>query len=158
MAIIRRPNTNYIAGTGIAVVKADNPGLDAVDVTISQASTTREVTAVWVGPLPTVTGPGLEVTVPLFEGASLTFTLERMFTRLSVLPVGTTTFRMEKSVGGGLFVPVTVASSSHTTSDYEKTVTSFSSSTVTSGDILRLYYVAVAGSGGLYQVQLQGVH
>jgi hypothetical protein len=35
VAILRRPNTNYIPGRSIAITKADDPALDAVDVTIS---------------------------------------------------------------------------------------------------------------------------
>lgn len=154
MAIIRRPNTNYIAGAGITIAKADNPSLDAVDVTIT-GSPKSELLAVWAGPLPTITGAGLEFTVPRYRGAVIVFPLARAFSRLSVLPVGSCSFRIERSVGGGLFVATAVVTLTHTTSDYEKTNTSLAGS-VTSGDIVRLVFVAVNGSGGQYQVHLQG--
>lgn len=153
MAVLRRPSTNYVPGAGIAIAKADNPGLDAVDVTIREL---RELMAVWAGPVPTVAGPGLEFTVPQVRGVSVTFALSRLFTRLSVLPAGTTTFRIEKSAGGGAFSAAASWSLSHTTTDWEKSTTSFSGATVSSGDIVRLYFVAVNGNGGQYQVQLEG--
>ena len=151
MAVIRRPNTNYIPGAGIAIVKADNSGLDAVDVTIRHLLT---LYAMWSGPVPTVTGAGLEFTVPFYRGSSVTFPMSRMFSRLSVLPSGTTSFRVEKSSGGGAFSASTVGTTSHTTSDYEKTNTSLTGS-VNSGDLVRVYFTAVAGMGGQYQVELE---
>lgn len=152
MAIIRRPNTNYKGGTGTKIAKADNSGLDAVDITISHLGT---LYAVWAGPLPTVTGAGLEFTVPTYRGSSVTFPMSKMFSRLSVLPAGTTSFRVEKSSGGGAFSASTVGTTSHTTTDYEKTNSSLTGS-VSSGDLVRVYFTAVAGMGGQYQVQLEG--
>ncbi len=154
MAIIRRPNTNYIPGTNISIAKADNSSLDAVDVTISATSPKASLLAEWSGPLPTITGPGLQFVVPTFAGTSRTFNLSKMISRLSILPVGTTSFRTEKSSGGGAFSATSIATLSHTTSDYEKSNTSLTG-TIASGQLVRIYFAALAGSGGLYSVQLQ---
>jgi hypothetical protein len=157
MAVIRRPSTNYIPGAGISIVKADNPGLDAVDVTITNTVTVpkRMLLAEWVGPLPTTTGPGLEFTVPTARGVTITFPLTKLYSRLNVLPAGTTSFRWERSTGGSAFTAITVGTTSHTTSDYEKTNSSPTGSVV-SGDVVRLYFTAVNGRGGLFYASLQG--
>lgn len=158
MAIIRRPNTNYISGTGLTIVKADNAGLDAVDVTFTLSSPNGRLVATWAGRMPTITGAGFELVIPYLNGASATWTLKSMKSRLSILPVGTTSFRTEKSAGGGAFSasPTTIATLTHTTSDYEKANTALALS-VTTGDLIRIYFPAVAGSGGTFCVELEGV-
>ncbi len=150
-----RPGLNFIGTAPISVAIADNPGLAATDITISTSSTAAAVlNAVWAGVMPTVTGAGLEISIPKVSGASMTFDLQVMFSRLSVLPISSTQFRIEKSSGGGAFSPTTVDSLTHTTSDYEKTKTL--TGTLSSGDLLRLYVVSVGGSGGSYSVMIEG--
>ncbi len=152
MTIIRRPNTNYIPGLATAIAKADNSGLDAVDVTIRNL---RTLLVCWSGPLPTVTGQGLVARVPTLFGSTVTFNLTRMFSRLEVLPITTTSFRTEKSSGGGVFSASTIATLSHSSSDYEKSNTALTG-TVQSGDLVRIYFPTLNGNGGTYLVELQG--
>lgn len=150
-----RPGINFIAVAPVQIVTADNVGLNATDVTISTNASIPFLNACWSGVLPTLAGPGLELSIPKVNGAAMTFDLLVMFSRLSVLPIGSTTFRCEKSAGGSAFSASTIASLTHTTTDYEKKNEALTG-TVTSGDVLRLYFVTMAGSGGTYNVLLEG--
>jgi hypothetical protein len=147
------------AGSGLSVAIADNPSLGpagATDITYTSLALPPSFIAEWAGPLPTVTGPGLELLLPTVNGAPMTFDVKAIYSRLSVLPVGSTAFRVEKSAGGGAFSASTIATLTHTTSDYEKSNTALTG-TLTSGDLLRIYFATMAGSGGTYLVQLLGM-
>lgn len=150
---LRRPNLNFKDGTGTTAVTADNPALNAVDVTINATVSHRELLITWTGKAPTTTGPGLEVFVPTFAGIC---DLASAKSRLNVLPSGSCQFRIEKSAGGAGFSgsPTTVTTLTHTTSDWEKTAVGLTG-TVVAGDLLRIYFAAMSPSGGTYQVQLR---
>jgi hypothetical protein len=147
---LRRPNLNFKSGRNTTASIVDNSTLDAVDVTYDAIA--RELLITWSGRTPTVAGAGLEAFVPVFGG---TFTLISAKSRLSILPVGSTAFRIEKSAGGSsAFSAATVTTLTHTTSDYEKTDLALSG-TVAAGSLLRIYFATMNPSGGTFQVQLR---
>lgn len=116
----------------------------------------RQVIFSWSGSIPTLASVTVEHRVPYNEvtGASMTFTIERLYSRLSQLPSGTVAFRAEKSPGGNsAFIPTTIASNSHSSSDYEKEITGIGG-TVSSGDVVRIAITDVGGAGS-YSIQLQ---
>jgi hypothetical protein len=145
--------TAALALSKLAGYPADASEVPLGDGSWGKAPITSPI-AEWAGPLPTKTGPGLVFRVPFVRGVSATFTLSRIFSRLEVLPAGSVVFRVEKSSGGGAFTPTTIATLTHTTSDYEKSNTSLSG-TVQSGDLVRIFFVTMNGRGGAYQIQLQ---
>lgn len=119
------------------------------------ASGPKQVLATWGGTLPATTGTGQVWRVPYAsDGSSYTFSLVRAFARLDDPVGGTVTFRIEKSAGGGAFSPTTVTTLTIAAGDYDDEDTSFTVS-VTSGDLLRIAFVAVSGTP-IYSVQLIG--
>lgn len=112
----------------------------------------------WVGPYPLVVLTGAVWKVPLVDGAATTFDLTRLLLRLESPGTGTTTVRVEKSSGGDVaFSPTTVGTLSLTGgSDYEVS-TSSSLGSVSSGDLLRIVWVAVGTNARGYLVHLEGV-
>jgi hypothetical protein len=139
------------------VLGAGLTGTDNLDGSI-EVTADADLVGGWFGPLPSLTGAGLVCRVPYAGAAAATFNLTRIFTRLEQLPSGDVTFRLEKSAGGNsAFAAVSVGSLTHNSSQYERENAALSA-TVTSGDLLRIYFVAVAnGNGGAYELQVQGV-
>jgi hypothetical protein len=113
----------------------------------------KEFIATWAGTIPAVAGHFFTWRVPKVDGVDKTFDLESLFARVEELPAGVVQFRVDKSPGGGAFTPTTVDSVS-LSGEYEEENTSVSS-TVTSGQLLRLWFVQVGGEGQ-FHVQLSG--
>lgn len=120
---------------------------------------TKGITANWGGVLPASTSlfTGTTLRVPERGGASSNFTLSKAYFRVEVPATGTTTVVIEKmSPDGDLAwtTAATVATLTITgTSDYEQSGSI--SVSVTTGDLLRIRFTAVAASG-LFHVEVTG--
>jgi hypothetical protein len=121
------------------------------------AAAARQFGAGWTGPYPLNILTGAVWKVPRIDGAAMTFDLTRMLFRLESPGTTTTTVRVEKSAGGGVFsaTPTTVGTLTLTAGSYE-TSTASGLGTVTSGDLLRIVWVAVGTNARGYLVQIEG--
>lgn len=121
-------------------------------------TTLRKLLLSWGGLVPSVLGNSTVWRVPYdTTGSSFTFTLTRAYIRVELPSVNPTSVRLEKSAGGDvLFSPTTITSLSVSgAGDYEQEVTSFSTS-VSSGDLVRLVFTAVGAEAAVYEVELIG--
>lgn len=152
MSLTGRRNLNFIEGAGIGIALADDPLLDAIDITVDAPA---PLVACWAGPVPNLSGVGIVLRVPKIGSDSVTFNLKTLFSRLEALPSsGGVQFTVEKSVGGAAFSAVSVGSNTHGTTDQELEDTGLTG-TIASGDLVRLNFVNVSGgNGGTYCVEL----
>jgi hypothetical protein len=136
-----------------AQTAADDAG-DAVDALVIEPP---HLEVFWQGPTaPTAVGAfGGVWRVPYLDGASVTFTLDRAVFRFETVPTTAYTLRVEKSAGGSSFSATTVASATIAIAAYEATVTA-ALGTVDSGQLLRVYCVAVGAGAASYSIQLEG--
>lgn len=118
---------------------------------------TAKLLATWAGALPTALGNGLVWRVPFnSDGTTFTFTLTRAFARVESALTASISFRLEKSGGGDVpFSPTTITTITIPAGDYETENTGLTT-TVTSGDLLRLVYTAVYLGTPNYHVELLG--
>ena len=110
----------------------------------------------WQGTMPATLGTGVEVRVPKLRGSSVTWQLAEAWARVTIPDAGLAPiFRIEKSAGGGAFSASTVSTLTIAAGSYE-TTDSGVATTVTSGDLLRITFLALGSSATAYTVQLAG--
>lgn len=98
---------------------------------------------------PTVVGQfGGMWQVPYDGASSLVFNLTRAYFRLEVAPTVAYTVTIDKSAPGGAFSGVVVATLTVTAGTHEVTVTSFGGATVSSGDLVAVFFTAIGSVGG----------
>ena len=112
------------------------------------------IIASWAGSYPLVAGPGVVWVVPEFNGASQTFTLTKATARIETSGVGTASIVFEKSSGGGAFSAVAIVTVSITSGQNQASQTI--STTVTTGDLLRIRFSTAAVTPTLYSAEIQG--
>jgi hypothetical protein len=117
----------------------------------------KKLLVCWGGALPTVAGTGLVWRIPYdSDGSTLTFTLARAFARVEAPYTTAVTFTLEHSSGGDIaFSASTITTVTIPVGDYETDVTGLST-TVSSGDLVRLVYTAVGSVSTNFQVELLG--
>lgn len=173
---IERRTINTIAGTGVDVSVADDSGNEEVDLTISVDPTEISITAfAFPGGTTFLRADGTFVTVatedrmnaafsgePIAGGtypvvvprgngdADITIDLERFALRLETpASSGDTVAILQKATGGGAPTWTDVATCTITAGNYEATEQTIGAYTITSGDLLRLYFTSV-GTGADY--------
>lgn len=115
------------------------------------------VIAEWNSNLPITTGNGPVRQVPYdSDGGSLSFLLDQAYFRIETPQLTAISVRIESSPGGNsVFVPTTVATLTIAAGNYEPSSYPAISSSVASGDLLRIVYVAVANPT-VFDVQIWG--
>ncbi len=115
------------------------------------------VIAQWNGNLPIATGTGPVRQVPYdADGSSLTFLLDQAFFRIETPQLVPIQVTIQSSPGGNsVFTPTTVATLTIPAASYEPASYPAISSSVVSGDLLRIVYVAV-GTPTVFEVQIWG--
>ncbi len=121
------------------------------------ATTAKKLLVCWGGALPTVTGNGLVWRIPYdSDGSTLTFTLASAFARIEGTSANSVVFVIEKASGGDVaFSASTVTTITVLAGDYESENTGLSTS-ISSGDLVRLVFSAVAVSPVNFNVELIG--
>jgi hypothetical protein len=138
--MIERQGQNLIAGSSIAILMADNPGLDAVDYTISLVKP-RTPVAGWYGWMPLIAADGPTVRVPYaHDGTSVTLTPTRAYAWIENTYTTDLTFRIASSPGGNIFTPTTICDLTIGTGFYDKQLTAGFTGTFSSGQMLRLSF------------------
>lgn len=115
------------------------------------------ITATWGGSMPTALSSGTTLRVPELSGASHTWTLTKLYFRLETPGASTSTVVIEKmspDANSTWTTATTVGTLTVTgTSSYETSATV--SSSVTTGDLLRIRFTAVSATG-LFTVEATG--
>lgn len=94
--------------------------------------------------------------VPEVAGVSTTFDVSLCFVRNEVrCSSGTYTILFQKSAAGGAFSATTIATLTLTSADYEDTETGTGMGTITSGNLLRVYYSTVGTGGTTVNLELE---
>jgi hypothetical protein len=124
------------------------------------ASSSGELEALWWGNTPplAVGAAGGVWTVPFIDGASVSWTLARAKFRLeSASTTGGYTIKLQRSAAGGVFVPTDVVTLALAVGANEVVSTGpFGIATVTSGDLLRVFWSVIGANAQNFTVQLEG--
>lgn len=150
-----RRKINFIEGHAITFTVADDSVNEEIDVTVA----TRKATCIMqlcAGETPSGTGGWTIFMVPRLNAGNVTFNVKRAFIRSEVSNANTTTIQIERSTGTGVFSAGNVLTASLSlTSAYETSTTSFSITTLTSGDKVRVNFSALGASQGPFYVELE---
>lgn len=176
-----RQRINLVEGSGVDLSVADDAVNEEVDVTVTVDGSELSITgfsfpggdtflradgtfadykdrlvAVFSG-TPTA-GGSYPVIIPRGnDDADISIDLERLALRLeSPASSGTTTAILQKSVGGGAPAWSDIATISISSGNYEGTEQTIGSYTITSGDLLRLYFTAVGTGADWYTGTVTG--
>jgi hypothetical protein len=117
-----------------------------------------QLLALWAGNLPPLaTGAAGGIwRVPNLLGAPHTWTVVRTYFRLeSPSSAGTYQINIEKSVGGGAFVP-TILDTLPLAPGFHEVTDVGTFGTTTSGDLLRVNWTGLGSNGQIFTVQLEG--
>jgi hypothetical protein len=124
---------------------------------ITGLSATRVFGAGWSGPFPQNILDGAVWKVPKVEGSDMTFDLVRLLFRLETPGTTSTTVRVEKSSSGNaVFSASTVGTITANSGVYEPTPVTAALGSVTSGDELRIVWVARGTGARGYLVAVEG--
>lgn len=120
--------------------------------------TSKRLTVSWCGSVPTAVGAVAVWEVPYNpDGSSATFHLERAMMRIETPGSGSTTAVIESAAGGDVaFASATTEASLAIAAAHYQASSSGLTGTVSSGDLLRLRFTAVGGSGADFSATLVG--
>jgi collagen type I/II/III/V/XI/XXIV/XXVII alpha len=110
------------------------------------------ILATWQGIVPSAAGVGAVWRVPYIAGLAITFALSRAYARVETPSASSTVVRLERSPAG-VFVPTTITDITIAASEAE-IVSALG--TVSSGQLLRINWLAIGAAGSVYTIELEG--